>query len=82
MCKRVALWKRNYISKGGRITFIKCTLARLPLYHMSLIRIPIVVTKRLEKVQINFLWCGMSFLKGSLDWSNGTKFAWKKSKVA
>ena len=58
MHKRLALWKRNYISKGGRITLIKSTLASLPLYQMSLVRMLIVVAKRLEKLQRSFLWGG------------------------
>ena len=32
MRKKLALWKTNYISKGGRITLIKSTLASLPIY--------------------------------------------------
>ena len=36
--KRLALWKRNYISKGERVTLIKSTLASLPLYQMSMVR--------------------------------------------
>ena len=58
MHKRLALWKRNYISKGGRITLIKSTLASLPLYQMSLVRMSVVVAKRLEKLQMSFLWGG------------------------
>ena len=58
MRKRLALWNRNYISKGWRVTLIKSTLASLPLYQMSLIRMPAIVTKRLEKLQGNFLWGG------------------------
>ena len=36
MDKKLALWKRNFISKGGRITLIKSTLASLPLNQMSI----------------------------------------------
>ncbi|RVW19481.1 hypothetical protein CK203_114085 [Vitis vinifera] len=58
MRKRLALWKRQFISKGGRITLIRSTLASMPIYLMSLMRIPRVVRLRLEKIQRDFLWGG------------------------
>ena len=60
MRKRLAQWKRHYISKGGRITLIKCTMVSLPIYNMSLFRMPKSVVKRLEKLQRDFLWGGGS----------------------
>ncbi|RVX19808.1 LINE-1 reverse transcriptase-like [Vitis vinifera] len=60
MRKRLAQWKRQYISKGGRIILIKCTMASLPIYTMSLFRMPKSVVKRLEKIQRDFLWGGGS----------------------
>ena len=53
--RKLALWKRQYISKGGRITLIKSTLASMSIYQMSIFRMPKVVAKRLEKVQRDFL---------------------------
>ncbi|KAJ9698913.1 hypothetical protein PVL29_007804 [Vitis rotundifolia] len=58
MRRRLALWKRQYISKGGRITLIKSTLANMPIYHLSLFRMPKIVAKRLKKLQRDFLWDG------------------------
>jgi hypothetical protein len=33
---RLASWKLMYLSKGRRVTVIKCTLSNLPTYFMSL----------------------------------------------
>ena len=38
--KRLAAWKTWYISKGGRITLIRSTLSSLPIYYLSLFRMP------------------------------------------
>ena len=54
--KRLAMWKRQYISKGGRLTLVKSMLASLPIYFMSLFRMPRRVRLRLEKIQRDFLW--------------------------
>ena len=56
MRKKLALWKRQYISKGGRVTLIKSTLASMPLYQLSLVRMPKAVALCLEKIQRNL--CG------------------------
>ncbi|KAJ9678521.1 hypothetical protein PVL29_020644 [Vitis rotundifolia] len=56
--RRLALWKRQYISKGGRVTLIKSTLASMPIYQISIFRMPKIVARRLEKVQRDFLWGG------------------------
>ena len=56
--KRLALWKRQYLSKGGRLTLVKSTLSNLPIYFMSLFIIPRKMSLRLEKIQRDFLWGG------------------------
>jgi len=38
--RRLASWKRLYLSKGGRVTLIKNTLSNLPTYFLSLFPIP------------------------------------------
>jgi hypothetical protein len=58
MARRLAPWKRMYLSKGGRVTLIKSTLSNLPTYMMSLYPIPALVAKRIEKIQRDFLWGG------------------------
>ena len=56
--KRLALWKRQYLSKDERQILIKSTLSSLPIYFISLFVIPIRVAARLEKIQRDFLWEG------------------------
>ncbi|RVX18136.1 LINE-1 retrotransposable element ORF2 protein [Vitis vinifera] len=55
MRRRLALWKSQYISKGGRITLIKSTMVSMPVYQMSLFRMPVSMARRLEKLQRDFL---------------------------
>ena len=49
--KCLSLWKRQYLSKGGRLTLIKNTLSGLPIYFMSLFVISRKVCTRFEKIQ-------------------------------
>ncbi|RVW65895.1 Transposon TX1 uncharacterized 149 kDa protein [Vitis vinifera] len=58
--KRLAMWKRQYISKGGRITLIRSTLSNLSIYFMSIFHLPMAVRMKLEKIQRDFLWGGGS----------------------
>ena len=46
--KRLALWKRQYISKGRRITLIRSTLLSLPIYLMSILPLPRKVRLRFD----------------------------------
>ena len=59
--KRLACWKRSYLSKGG-ITLIRSMLSSMPIYLMCLLRMLKSVVIRLEKIQRDFLWGG-----GALD---------------
>ncbi|RVW55429.1 putative ribonuclease H protein [Vitis vinifera] len=56
--QRLSLWKRQYLSKGGRLTLLKSTLSSLPTYFIFLFVIPKRVSARLEKIQRDFLWGG------------------------
>ena len=58
--RKLAIWKRQYISEGGRLTLIRSTLSNMPIYLMLVFRLPKGVQNRLEKIQRDFLWGGGS----------------------
>ena len=47
---RLASWKSQYISKGGRLTLIRSTLSCLPIYFLSLFRMLVSVGTGPEKI--------------------------------
>ena len=55
MKRRLAVWKRLNLSKGGKVTLIKSSLSSLPTYFLSLLHIPGKVANRMEKLQRDFL---------------------------
>jgi len=57
--RSLAGWKRLYLSKGGKVTFIKSTLSNLPTYFLSLFPIPSSVANRIKKLHRDFLWGGI-----------------------
>jgi len=61
--KKLARWKTQYLSMGGRLTLINLALDALPTY-MSLFPIPPGVTKRLDSIRRKFLWQGNKEKKG------------------
>lgn len=48
--KKLAGWKHNFLSKGGRFTSIKSIMVNLPIYYLSTLTIPVKIAKKLEKI--------------------------------
>ncbi|KAF5808150.1 putative RNA-directed DNA polymerase [Helianthus annuus] len=66
--KRLAIWKANTLSFGGRLTLIKSVLNALPTYYFSLYRAPSGVIDQLERLRREFLW-GITPEKGKMCWT-------------
>ncbi|GJR67919.1 hypothetical protein Tco_0013984 [Tanacetum coccineum] len=47
-------WKLNTIYIGGRLTLLKMVLISIPLYHMSIFKVPIGVLNKLESIHRKF----------------------------
>ena len=54
--RKLAGWKKLYLSKGERLTLLKSTLSSLPTYYLSLFTISLHVANKIEKLQRDFLW--------------------------
>lgn len=53
--KMLVGWKKSCISLGDCLTLIKATLFNVPVYYMSLFKMPKKIQKELEKCQRDFL---------------------------
>ena len=57
---RLASWKIRLLSRAGRLTLIKCVLNCLPVYFMSLFKMPKIVAAKIVKMQRRFFWGGLN----------------------
>nr|GEX71129.1 RNA-directed DNA polymerase, eukaryota [Tanacetum cinerariifolium] len=48
-------WKMNALSIGGRLPLLKSVLGSIPIFHMSIFRVPSSVIHKLESIRCNFL---------------------------
>ncbi|CAN4076914.1 unnamed protein product [Withania somnifera] len=62
--KKLASWKAQDLSLGGRITLINFVLDSLLSYVISLFPQPSMVEERLDKLKRDFLWLGNKEGKG------------------
>ena len=56
--RKFSIWKRKYLSFGGRITLIKSSLSNIPVYYLSLYNMPKKVCETLDRLRRDFLWEG------------------------
>ncbi|GKE17892.1 RNA-directed DNA polymerase, eukaryota, reverse transcriptase zinc-binding domain protein, partial [Tanacetum coccineum] len=54
MIARLSKWKMKTLSIRGRLTLLKSVLGSMPIYHMSIFKIPMKVCQRLESIRSHF----------------------------
>ncbi|GMI73525.1 hypothetical protein HRI_001021800 [Hibiscus trionum] len=63
----LASWKSNCLSFSGRLVLIKSVLAALPLYYLSIFKMPVAIANKLNSLMANFLW-GSSESRKAIHW--------------
>lgn len=58
MEKRIQGWSSRMLSRGGRLILLRSVLSSIPIYYLSVLRLPAQVERRLNSIQSNFLWQG------------------------
>ncbi|GKD09627.1 hypothetical protein Tco_1189312 [Tanacetum coccineum] len=51
---RLSRWKMKTLSIGGRLTLLKSVLGSMPIFHMSIFKVPSSVLQRLESIRSRF----------------------------
>lgn len=56
MGKKLNVWSRRFNSTGGRLTLLNSNFGHLPIYFMSIFKLPVAVAQSIEKLQRQFFW--------------------------
>jgi hypothetical protein len=56
--KRLSAWGNKYVSLGGRIVLLNSVLNAIPVFYLSFLKLPVLVWKKIRRIQREFLWGG------------------------
>ncbi|KAL4322009.1 hypothetical protein AHAS_Ahas14G0167600 [Arachis hypogaea] len=54
--EKLSLWKAKVLSEAGKLVLIKSVINSLPIYYLSLYKMPNVVARRIISLQRRFFW--------------------------
>ncbi|KAJ3685462.1 hypothetical protein LUZ61_014626 [Rhynchospora tenuis] len=63
---KLATWKSGFISRAGRVVLVKAVLSAVPIYFMSVFKLPIWVVKAIDRIRRDFIWGGAQGRGGKL----------------
>nr|GEX07624.1 RNA-directed DNA polymerase, eukaryota, reverse transcriptase zinc-binding domain protein [Tanacetum cinerariifolium] len=73
---RLSKWKLKLVSIGVRFSFLKLVLTSIPLYHMSIFKVPIGVLNHLKSIRRNFFY-GVDGPYRKLAWIGWNMWVWR-----
>ncbi|GKD54724.1 hypothetical protein Tco_1288111 [Tanacetum coccineum] len=79
MVDRLSKWKMKTLSMGGRLTLLKAVLGSMPIYHMSIFKVPMKVLQRMESIRSRF-FSGVDLNSKKSIWVKWSKVLCSKEK--
>ncbi|GKB23123.1 RNA-directed DNA polymerase, eukaryota, reverse transcriptase zinc-binding domain protein, partial [Tanacetum coccineum] len=76
---RLSRWKMRTLSIGGRFTILKSVLGSIPIFHMSIFKVPSNVLKSLESIRNRF-FNGQDSKSRKVSWVKWDKILTSKDK--
>ncbi|KAM7474964.1 hypothetical protein LguiB_022207 [Lonicera macranthoides] len=73
--KRIEGWHKSCLSRGGKLILLQSVLGSIPIYYLSVFKIPKKAAKLLEKLMRDFFWEGFGERKGNhlVNWDEISK---------
>jgi len=59
LTSRLGSWGNKYVSLGGRVVLLNSVLNAIPIFFMSVMKMPVLVWKKIVCIQREFLWGGV-----------------------
>jgi len=53
---RLNSWKGRFLSMAGRICLLKSVFTAIPLFYLSIFKVPVAVCNKISSIQRKFLW--------------------------
>ncbi|GJW23038.1 RNA-directed DNA polymerase, eukaryota, reverse transcriptase zinc-binding domain protein [Tanacetum coccineum] len=72
---RLSKWKMKTLSIGGRLTLLKSVLGSMPIYYMSLFKVPSQVLKKMEAIRSHF-FNGAEAHENKMCWTEPLMIKW------
>ncbi|GJU25335.1 RNA-directed DNA polymerase, eukaryota [Tanacetum coccineum] len=79
MVDRLSKWKMKTLSIGGRLTLLRAVLGSMPIYHMSIFKVPMKVLQRMESIRSRF-FSGVDLNSKKSIWVKWSKVLCSKEK--
>ncbi|MCI03681.1 RNA-directed DNA polymerase (Reverse transcriptase), partial [Trifolium medium] len=77
---KLSAWGNKHVTLGGRIVMINAVLNAIPIFYLSLLKMPVKVWKEIVKIQRTFLWGGLS-KRNRICWVKWDDFCKPKSEA-